>query len=98
MGDDLVLHLQQIGAGGVELFGPEMGAALGVDELRVDPHPVAAGLHRTLQHIAHAQILADRLGVAGLPLKVKAVLRAITNVPRTRARSVVSSSVRASAR
>jgi tetratricopeptide (TPR) repeat protein len=42
MGDDLVLHLQEIGAGGVELFGPEMRAALGVDELGVDPRLIAA--------------------------------------------------------
>ena len=62
-GDDLVLHLQQIGAGGVELVGPEVGAAVGVDELGVDPHLIAAGLHRAFQHVAHAQVLADRLGV-----------------------------------
>src|SRR4029077_14573156 len=38
MRDDRVLHLQQIGARRVELFGPEMRAAAGVDELGVDPH------------------------------------------------------------
>ena len=39
MGDDLVLRLQQIGARGVELIGPKMRAAVGVDELGVDPAP-----------------------------------------------------------
>ena len=68
MSDDLVLHLQQIGAGGVELIGPKMRAAVGVDELGVDPHLIAARLHRAFQHIAHAQILADRLGVDRLAL------------------------------
>ena len=68
-GDDLVLHLQQIGAGGVELIGPEMRAAVGVDELGVDPDLIAAGQHRAFQHIAHAQILADRLGVDRLALE-----------------------------
>jgi hypothetical protein len=36
MRDDFVLRLQQIGAGRVELFGPEVRAAPGVDELGVD--------------------------------------------------------------
>ncbi len=62
LGDDRVLRLQQIGAGRVELFGPEVSAAAGVDELGVDPHPIAARLHRAFENIAHAQILADRLG------------------------------------
>ena len=66
--DDRVLRLQQIGAGRVELFGPEVSAAAGVDELGVDPHLIAARLHRALQHIAYAQVLADRLGVDRLAL------------------------------
>jgi hypothetical protein len=67
--DDRVLHLQQIGAGRVELFSPQMSAAAGVDELGVDPHPIAARLHRAFENIAHAQILADRLGVDRLALE-----------------------------
>jgi hypothetical protein len=47
-GDDLVLRLQEIGTGRVELFGPEMGAALRVDELGVDPNRIAGRLHRAL--------------------------------------------------
>ena len=54
MVDDLVLRLQQISAGGVELLGPDLGAAVGVDELGVDPHLIAAGLHRAFEHVAHA--------------------------------------------
>ena len=69
MRDDRVLRLQQIGAGRVELFGPEMRAGAGVDELGVDPHPIAARLHRAFENIAHAQILADRLGVDRLALE-----------------------------
>jgi len=42
---------------------PDMRAAVGVDELGIDPHLVAAGLHRAFQHIAHPQILADGFGV-----------------------------------
>jgi hypothetical protein len=46
-----------------------MSAAAGVDELGVDPHPVAARLHRAFENIAHAQILADRLDVDRLALE-----------------------------
>ena len=67
-GDDLVLRLQQIGARRVELIGPQVGAAVGVDELGVDPHLIAGRLHRALQHIAHAQLPADGLGVDRLAL------------------------------
>ncbi|MGA8714375.1 MAG: hypothetical protein WB647_15325, partial [Roseiarcus sp.] len=69
MRDDRILRLQQIGAGRVELFGPEVSAAAGVDELGVDPHPIAARLHRAFENIAHAQILADRLDVDRLALE-----------------------------
>ena len=69
MRDDRILRLQQIGAGRVELFGPEVRAAPGVDELGVDPRPIAARLHRAFENIAHAQILADRLGVDRLALE-----------------------------
>lgn len=96
MPDDLVLHLQQIGARGVELFGPQVCAAISVDELGIDPHLGGAGLHRTIQHIAYAQSLPMALVSTGLPLKVEAVLRAITNVPGIREIEVVSSSVNAS--
>src|SRR5471030_2664506 len=69
MRDDRVLRLQQIGAGRVELLGPEVSATAGVDELGVDPHPIATRLHRAFENIAHAQILADRLDVDRLALE-----------------------------
>src|SRR5271170_2495949 len=69
MRDDRVLRLQKIGAGRVELFGPEVSAAAGVDELGVDPHPIAAPLYRAFENIAHPQILADRLDVDRLALE-----------------------------
>ncbi len=57
MRDDRVLRLQQIGAGRVELFSPEVSAAAGVNKLSVDPHPIAARLHRAFENVALAQIL-----------------------------------------
>jgi hypothetical protein len=69
MRDDRVLCLQQVGARRVELLGPEVSAALGVDELGVDPHLVSARLHRAFESVAHVQVLADRLGVDRFPLE-----------------------------
>jgi hypothetical protein len=63
MSDDLVPHLQQSGSGCVELFSPEVRAAVGVDELGIDPHLGAARLHRAFRLGAHARVLADRLGI-----------------------------------
>ena len=66
--DDLVLHVEEVGYGLVEALGPEMIASLGVDELDIDPHAVAAALHRTFEHVAHVQFAADLLHVEGLAL------------------------------
>ena len=75
-----------------------MRACLGVDELGVHPHLIAAVLFAPLEHIAHAEVSAICFTSAGLPLYVNAVLRAITNVPLILERSVVSPSVMTSAR
>ena len=48
-----------------------MRARFGVDELRVDPHPVLVALHRAFEHIANAKLLADLLGVDMLALVSK---------------------------
>ena len=66
--DDLVLHLQQIGPRGIELIRPKMGTAIGIDELGVDAHPVLVPPHRAFEHVAHAELLADLLGVYALAL------------------------------
>ena len=63
---DLVLHVEEIGKTLIEPLGPEMIAALGVDELDVDPHAVAAALDAALEHIADVQFAPDRLRVDGL--------------------------------
>jgi hypothetical protein len=43
-------------------------AGLGVDELDVDPHAVAAALRRAFKHIAHVKFAANLLHVVGLTL------------------------------
>jgi hypothetical protein len=51
---DLILHLQQIAAVGIEFVDPKMSAVVGVDELSIDPHLCAGWLNRAFQHVAHA--------------------------------------------
>ena len=41
----LILQLEQVGHVFLEAVGPEMRAGFGVDELRVDAHPVLIALH-----------------------------------------------------
>ena len=67
-GDDLVLHVEEIGDGLVEALGPEVRAGLGVDQLHVDAHAVSAALHAAFEHIAHVELAADLLQVDGLAL------------------------------
>jgi hypothetical protein len=43
-------------------------ARFGVDQLRVDPHPILVALHRAFEHVTDPELLADRLSVDGLAL------------------------------
>ena len=52
----------------IERLGPEMGAALGVDQLCVDADPPVGRLHRSFQRIAQPEIPARLLQSVGLPL------------------------------
>ena len=61
--DDLVLHRKEIGLIRVELIGPKVSARQRVNELGVDSHARPALLCATLQHVAHAELLADLLYV-----------------------------------
>ena len=67
-GNDLVLHVEEIGDWLVEALGPEVAAGVGVDQLHVDPHAVPGALHAAFEHIAHVEIAADLLNVSGLSL------------------------------
>jgi len=66
--DNLVLHVEEIGERLVEPLGPDMVAALCVDELHVDTQPVAAALHAAFERIADVQFAANRLHVDGFTL------------------------------
>ena len=91
--DDFILHVEQVGDRLVKALGPQVLAGFGVDQLHVHPKPVAAALHRAFEHVADVQFAPDLFHVDRLPLKVNAVLRAITNEPPMRDRSVVRLSV-----
>ena len=45
-----------------------MGACLGLDQLRRDPHPATAFANRPFEHVSHAQLVANLLNVEILPL------------------------------
>ena len=67
-GDDLVLHVEEIGKRFVETLGPEMIARFGVDKLHIDAHPIAAALNAAFDDIANVQLAADLLEIDGFPL------------------------------
>jgi hypothetical protein len=50
-GDDLIVHVEEIGERLVETLGPEMIARFGVNELHIDAHPIAAALNAALDDI-----------------------------------------------
>src|SRR5215472_3002589 len=58
-GDDVVLHLEQIGRLFVEPLGPKVSAGIAIDQLHVEAQPVAAALHAPFQPISHIQVTAD---------------------------------------
>src|ERR1700722_14964691 len=66
-GDDLVLHVEEIGARLVETLGPEMITRFGVDELHIDAHAITAALNAAFDDITNVQLAADLLEIDGLP-------------------------------
>src|SRR5215469_9388569 len=67
-GRHLVLHVEEIGALLVEAFGPQMSAALGINELRVKADPFARVLYTAFENIVHTELAADVAAVYGLAL------------------------------
>src|ERR1700748_1023890 len=50
-GHDFVLHVEEIGEGLVEPFGPEVIAGFRVDQLHIDTKPAAATLDRPFEDV-----------------------------------------------
>jgi hypothetical protein len=61
--NDLVLHLEEVGDGLVEAFGPEMRSDLRFDELDVDAHAGPNTLHAAFEDIAHIELAPNLLQV-----------------------------------
>ena len=60
--NDLVLHLEEVGDGLVEAFGPEVRSALRFDELHVDAHAGPNTLHAAFEDVAHIETRARSAG------------------------------------
>jgi hypothetical protein len=56
---DPVLQLEHFIELAVEVIGPKMGTALGVDQLTSDAEARAGLAHTTLEDVAHAELAAD---------------------------------------
>ena len=48
----------------IESFGPNVGVGASVDELCIDPHPIAGTAHCAFQHMGYAERFADLAQVA----------------------------------
>ena len=62
-GRDAVLQVEQVAKLALVLVGPDDRAGFGIAELGRDPQPAGVAAHRAVQHVAHAERLADRAHV-----------------------------------
>jgi hypothetical protein len=58
--NDLVLHLEEVGDGLVEAFGPEMRSDLRFEELDVDAHAISRPLRAAFKDIADVELAPKR--------------------------------------
>ena len=93
-----VLQREQVVGVMVEPFGPYMHVPFRVDQLRVDPDALSKAPDAAFQEIAYIQFAADPANVGRLVRYTAADVREITTMSGMRDRSVVMSSVIASAR
>ena len=68
LGDDFILHVEQVGHRLVEPVRPQVVSGARVDELDIDAHSGAAALNASLENVANVQFPADLLGVDRLAL------------------------------
>src|SRR6516165_10563197 len=69
---DLVLQCKNVVDRAVVAFGPDVPAALGLDQLAGDAHPARRAAHAAFEHVAHTKLTADPSDVGGFPLVGKA--------------------------
>ena len=56
---DLIVQCEEIALGAIKALSPNVFSGSGIHQLRRDPQSVTQFLHAALQHMAHAQLLAD---------------------------------------
>src|SRR5262245_25139754 len=61
---ELTLEREDILQFAIILLRPNLCVRLGVDELGVDPHPIAGNLHASLQHVRNTQLAPDQFHVS----------------------------------
>jgi hypothetical protein len=94
---NLVLDGEQITRATVEPLRPQMRAALGINQLRVDPDLVTRTSYAALQYIAHTKLAADLLRVDRLVLVGESRIAGDhehSRKPRQIGRQIVSDPVR----
>ena len=62
------MHVEEVGDRLVEPLGPEMIAALGVDQLHVDAHAISAALDAAFEHVADVELAPDLFEIDRLAL------------------------------
>jgi hypothetical protein len=73
---DLVLQREQIARVAGETLGPQMRIGLGIDQLGTDADLVARPPNASFEHIAHAQLAADLLGIDRfVPVRERGIAR-----------------------
>jgi hypothetical protein len=65
---NFILHIEQVSHGLIEALGPEVRAALRIDELDVYAKPITGALDAALQHVTDVQLAPDLLHVEGFAL------------------------------
>ena len=95
---DVRLQLEDVGQLALVLPGPEVRVGRRVDQLDVDPHPVAAALHRSLDDRIDFEGPCDLGQRPYPPLKRITDVRETTRTARMRARLAMSASVMPSAK
>ena len=74
--DHPILKRKDASERAVVAVGPKVLTGSRIDQLRVNPHPIALALHAALKHVTHAEVLGD------LPNVGRAVLVGQDRVPR----------------
>ena len=66
-GNDLVLHVEEIGDSVVKTVRPQVRTDFRIHELNIHPKAIPVPLDRSFEHISHTQFLSDLPEISRLP-------------------------------